>query len=934
MEKQQTRQVGLKHARVLTSPKLSNFSSSNHFARTTRFHELSLALVDSPAYQIRMADDVLIEGSELAGLRTGLREVLPKFGDGKSPLNAQRIDVESFKRSDRSAAWEIYIELSTRVISKELPFRDGEEKSALDSVYAFFKEARATLRKHPGAVLTAVIVTSLLNTVIRKFTAKWHALSVAGQLSGNDDCRRSFRSELESLQMKIAPYGEALRVLAGDFPPPLAESKELTDEQPSESPQKTADSPPQVSTKRKPGIPLNFSEVESRELKRIQERRGKATKFNLCGVSFSGGGIRAAATCLGFAQGLKHLWQDVDYLSTVSGGGYIGALIHQELNQTIPRAEDEPFLKGAAQHARDNSNYLTRSVWDWIALSCWILYGLFLNLFFFVWMGVIGGWAISCIENLPIDPAIARPWLAGGAVAILGALLLLSLWIASRLDHRLPFAAQALRFLARVTAFPLLIALTTAVIVWFEFFQTSMRGPDRFVGFSFSSQNLASVCLVGAAALFIGAMVWRSNWSGFIQILLGTLPRFIVVGCVVGGGYLFDWILPLLDRLDVPFQACDPLVKAALCLVVGLLVPGLFRVNWASPHGFYRRRLKRGFLNRNRLRKVKKVSCDGVTGPYPLFNATVNLPLLTTERLWDRRSDSFIFSPLAFGSRVTGYYTADDFEARNGGFDLASAMAVSGAAFAPNMGKLTLPYARKMLCLFNIRLSYWLKKPSSFCLWPCHPGYLIRDLMGWYDGSETYLNVSDGGHFENLGLYELLKRRVNYIVAFDFQADPLCRCDEFAKLICYARNDFGVDIDIDWSPLKPNENGISYRHFVVGHIYYPDDPTRVKPGILVYIKPTLTGNEEPDVRAYKVISPQFPFHPLSDQVFDEIQFEAYRSLGEHIARDLIRWGRNERSSPTESSSFVAVLSKLEDKLGPEKPTPAAPLESSPDSPNL
>lgn len=116
---------------------------------------------------------------------------------------------------DKAAAWELYVELLTRVTTQNLPVELGDEKTALDSVFAIFPLTREILRKHgPGSNEFAKLAIPVLNQIIRPFTAKWHKLSLAGAFADAKHCQE-FRTELTTLQPKLRHYTQALAAMAG-----------------------------------------------------------------------------------------------------------------------------------------------------------------------------------------------------------------------------------------------------------------------------------------------------------------------------------------------------------------------------------------------------------------------------------------------------------------------------------------------------------------------------------------------------------------------------------------------------------------------------------------------------------------------------------------------------------------------------------------------
>ena len=155
-------------------------------------------------------------------------------------------------------------------------------------------------------------------------------------------------------------------------------------------------------------------------------------------------------------------------------------------------------------------------------------------------------------------------------------------------------------------------------------------------------------------------------------------------------------------------------------------------------------------------------------------------------------------------------------------------------------------------------------------------------MLGWIDEKAAWLYLSDGGHIENLGVYELLRRRCKYIVAVDGEQDERMTFGALTTLQRLAAIDLGVKIDINLDDLRLNAQGYSRSHFRFCRISYPNGGT----GYLLYLKLSLTGNEGEFLRRYRLDEPTFPHHSTTDQFFTETQFEAYRSLGEHVGDKL------------------------------------------------
>ncbi|MCI0666924.1 MAG: hypothetical protein L0Y43_02600 [Methylococcaceae bacterium] len=222
--------------------------------------------------------------------------------------------------------------------------------------------------------------------------------------------------------------------------------------------------------------------------------------------------------------------------------------------------------------------------------------------------------------------------------------------------------------------------------------------------------------------------------------------------------------------------------------------------------------------------------------------------------------------------------------------DLGTAMAISGAAAAPQMGLATMRNLSFWLALLNVRLGYWVRNPGLAKPAWFAPGlkYLIHEMLGTMHEKSPWINLTDGGHIENLGIYELLRRRCKYIVAVDGEEDRNLTFAGLTTLQRLAKIDLGVEIDINLDDLRLNERGLSRSHFCFCRIAYPatDRDSEKIYGYLLYVKLSLTGNEGEFIRRYRLDEPAFPHHSTADQFFTEAQFEAYRSLGEHIGDKL------------------------------------------------
>ena len=322
-------------------------------------------------------------------------------------------------------------------------------------------------------------------------------------------------------------------------------------------------------------------------------------------------------------------------------------------------------------------------------------------------------------------------------------------------------------------------------------------------------------------------------------------------------------------------------------------------------------------------RKMKRNDKPKYAGPYPIINCALNL-VAGKDLAWqERKATPFVFTPKYCGYDVDravlnksqlssdGYVPTKAFYHDDEGPLLGMAMAISGAAANPNMGRASSPALSFLMTVFNVRLGWWVGNPRHR-KGASVPGprfgltYTALELFGGTDDDRKYVNLSDGGHFDNLGVYELIRRSCRYIMVCDAGQDPKFICENLGDVVRRCRTDFGVEIDIAVDRIRQlSTAGFSQTHCVVGVIHYLNIPRRegdklvaedggsLRPGCrpdhekgyLIYLKPSMTGDEPQDVLEYHRRIPEFPHQSTADQWFSESQFESYRKLGVHIAQD-------------------------------------------------
>jgi hypothetical protein len=367
-------------------------------------------------------------------------------------------------------------------------------------------------------------------------------------------------------------------------------------------------------------------------------------------------------------------------------------------------------------------------------------------------------------------------------------------------------------------------------------------------------------------------------------------------------------------------------------------------INEFSLHLFYRNRLVRCYLGATNPARCPHpftgfdptddfllqdfVKDPKYSGPYPIFNAAMNISHGQRLAWQERRAESFVFTPNYCGfdfqeerrerdqnkcndnNLMKDAYVETCCYAYPGGPYLGTSMAISGAAVNPNMGYHASPPVAFLLTVFNVRLGWWMGNPRNQLTWQRSTPrlglfYLLRELFGLTDDTSRYVNLSDGWHFENLGLYELVRRKCKNILVCDVGADASFGREDLGNAVRKCRSDFGAEIDLDASPLCPQSDGFSKAHFAAGTVRYPDGEM----GRIIYIKSALTGSEPQDILAYKVANPAFPHQGTGDQWFDESQFESYRALGRYaIESTLFRLGDPERVSLLNTRMIFEKLS--------------------------
>jgi Patatin-like phospholipase len=559
-----------------------------------------------------------------------------------------------------------------------------------------------------------------------------------------------------------------------------------------------------------------------------------------------------------------------------------------------------------------------------------------------LWSGALGGLLLwSVLAETPSDVPVAdfAEWYASFALPGFLTMFLLTatifVGVASRYtdDHDREWwgRAGAWVLIASVTWAGLgsLVVFGPGLLSYTPTLVASLGGLSGVISLllGFSSKTTATakakpsmVDLVLDRAVRLAAPVFIAS----LLVLITLLTSALMKGLAGVHGVVDQAAIGLLVPSDmwghaITLHNSPPWLVIEIGLVLVTLATAMslvININKFSLHSIYRNRLIRAYLGASRLPEYhEERRPNPFTGfdpndniqlheltppnqpikkPFHIVNIAINLVRGQNLAWQQRKAQSFTASPLFCGSWNLGYRRAKSYGV-NGqlrkAITLGTAMAISGAAASPNMGYHSAPAVTFLLAFFNVRLGWWMGNPgpagrNTFAR-SC-PRIAVRPLLaetfGLTDAANPYVYLSDGGHFENLGLYEMVLRRCHCIVVSDGSCDTDRSFTDLGNAIRKIRIDLGIDIDITPELLQlQTGNRLSRAHFALGIIRYDRVDRKASPGLLVYLKPSLTGNEPADVTEYASCHDEFPHEPTADQFFDESQFESYRALGFHIS---------------------------------------------------
>jgi hypothetical protein len=570
----------------------------------------------------------------------------------------------------------------------------------------------------------------------------------------------------------------------------------------------------------------------------------------------------------------------------------------------------------------------------------------------------------------PPDAGLTLPQHAIVAVAVVGGiallLWLLQLLAYSNLSHGWQrihgWASTASVFMTRIALVVAAVAVVVPTVVWLAGRTISLVDGSVSVGISGSVGAVLLTYLTSLATL-----LWRrvrtvrapgaGRRAGGTKVALpnGLLQQLLVIVSVtvlVASWLVLFGVTTISTATDLQEGGGAPWVLVTILAAVVALLGGLFDEASLSLHPFYRRRLATAFATR-----VVRDATNPASAPVAVpLHSRERTPLSTYARTAASAQPfpEFVFccaANLTGQQRTPPGLTAVSFTMSAdwvGGPDVGwvdtatleklapsrlrrdvtvqAAVAISGAAIASSMGRMSRWY-QIVLAVSGARLGAWLPNPVFVAAmrdahdsrrpggvdWTL-PGlpavrrltYLLREILNMHPIEERLLHVTDGGHYENLGIVELLRRRCTTIYCIDGGGDSPPTAPGLAEAMNLARSELGVRIELHdpfdtepgiGAPLEPQgplavlNSSLSKEPVIVGTIHYPAAsglPAEARTGSLYVARALLWPGADYALLSYAAQHPEFPHDSTADQWFTEGQFTAYTSLGRELGEQVRR----------------------------------------------
>lgn len=528
---------------------------------------------------------------------------------------------------------------------------------------------------------------------------------------------------------------------------------------------------------------------------------------------------------------------------------------------------------------------------------------------------------------------------------------------------------------------------TLAYLGWLVWFGLVLGAPPaaRWIETQIGSATVPSLAAGGGLSGLLSILLGASSKTKTAAEQISGLRQYLGLNTIAAvAAAIFAAVLVALLSIgwDAAFRSlasgADGHMPWTMVFLAGILLGALIyaaahvlSINRYSLHGLYRNRLVRAFLGASRNEKERDKTKNAFTDfdgrdspllhelwehgvaptgakwkPFHVISGALNLVSSKNLAWQERMAAPFTFSPLHCGSGSavfsdgayrTTYATAHQPQPYGGKLTLGTAMAISGAAVSPSMGYNSSPGVAFLMALFNVRLGWWLANPRGDNPYysEVKPTNALRpffmEMFGLTSETERWVYLTDGGHFENLGLYEMVRRRCRVIVVSDAGCDPDYSFEDLGNALRKIWIDLGVRIDLDGLDLlkkrfkerpTPAEQA---PYWAIGDILYREaDGGDSQNGLLLYFKSGLHGTEPMGVLSYAIAHATFPHETTLNQFFSESQFESYRALGYEIAERAFECGEGLSVDAKTGAppTFLSIVEKL--KASPPSPPPPPP----------
>jgi hypothetical protein len=421
----------------------------------------------------------------------------------------------------------------------------------------------------------------------------------------------------------------------------------------------------------------------------------------------------------------------------------------------------------------------------------------------------------------------------------------------------------------------------------------------------------------------------RNIVPGLVGQIAATIAASIALYMTMAVAYVLGSLFLHYNDEELSNWKVYILVGIGGAMLLAFAIAVVANVNYVGFHRFYRDRLMEAFMPKDsavqamqsdfspvadalsvgqlrRFFEAKTPDDTWCARPYPLINTNVILISDDDQKVASRGGDSFLISPLFIGSTTTGWQDTLKYIELNGPFTLASAMAASGAAANASAGYIGTgitmnPLVSTVMSLLNVRLGLWTGNPGRRDSRRVRsiPTFLMTGLyagLSKHRRDSKFLELTDGGHFENLGLYELVRRKLEIILIVDGEEDPSISLSSLVSAARRIEQDFGARLDFpagEGGPerlvMYPSNSGYPYgvkyakAPFLVGTVTYNNG----RRGALIYLKATIIRQMDFTTAGYLANNPAFPHQTTADQFFDPDQFDAYRFLGYESAIQMV-----------------------------------------------